>query len=164
MRSRLWKKPSMTRGLIIIGLRPKQLLLLIFSLSCLIAVISACSSEMSSQTPALDPEEPTSVVEEMPEGTLATDDTEDEKTPFITKACSGCHTVQGIPEAQGKVGPELTHQASNPLIADIVPNTEENLKKYLKDPGAVKPGVLMPNQYLTDSEIEALVALLRTLK
>ncbi len=69
-----------------------------------------------------------------------------------------------MPEAQGKVGPELTHWASNSLIVDILPTTEENLKKYLKDPATVKPGALMPNQYLTDSEVEALVAFLRTLK
>ena len=148
------------------GLRPKALLLLLFSLSYLMVLISACSSEISTLTPALEPEKPppAAVVEETPEGTLATDDTEDGKALFILKACTGCHTIQGMPEAQGKVGPELTHQASNSLIVDVLPNTEENLKKYLKDPAGVRPGALMPNQYLTDSEIDALVAFLRTLK
>ena len=86
------------------------------------------------------------------------------KAIFTSKACTGCHTIQGIPEAQGKVGPELTHWAGNSLIADTIPNTDENLRKWLKDPPVVKPGTLMPNQNLTDSEIDALIAFLRTLK
>ncbi len=149
-----------------IGLPPKWLLILIFSLAYLIVVISACSSEISTPAPTLEPEKtpPAGVLEETPKETLATGDIENGKTVFISKACSGCHTIQGIPEARGKVGPELTHQASNSLIVDVLPNTEENLKKYLKDPAAAKPGALMPNQYLTDSEIEALVAFLQTLK
>ncbi len=148
------------------GLRPKALLLLIFSLSYIIAVISACSSEISTPPPALEPEKlsPPAVVEETPKETLATDGDENGRALFISMACTGCHTIQGMPEAQGKVGPELTHQASNSLIVDVLPNTEENLKKYLKDPAGVKPGALMPNQYMTDSEIDALVAFLRTLK
>ncbi len=90
--------------------------------------------------------------------------TEDGRVLFITKACSGCHTVQDFPEAQGKVGPELSHWASDSLIADVLPDTDENLRKWLKDPPVVKPGTLMPNQNLTDSEIDALIAFLRTLK
>ncbi len=149
-----------------IGLRPGSLLLLIFSLCYLIVVIPACGSGTSAPTPALEPEKapPAAVVGETTKETLATGDAENGKALFISKACTGCHTIQGIPEAQGKVGLELTHQASNSLIVDVLPNTEDNLKKYLKDPTAVKPGALMPNQYLTDIEVEALVAFLRTLK
>lgn len=69
-----------------------------------------------------------------------------------------------MPEAQGKVGPELTHVASKDLIAGVLPFNEENLKKWLRDPTTVKPETIMPNQGLTDSEIDALVAFLRTLK
>lgn len=131
-------------------------------------VISACASPTSTTTPASDQDKspPPAVVEveETPKGTLAENNAENGRALFISKACSGCHTLQGIPEAQGKVGPELTHQASNPMIAGVLPNTEENLKKFLKNPSAVKPGALMPNQGLTDSEIDALVTFLRTLK
>ena len=147
-------------------LQPKSLLLLIFFLSYLMVIISACGSEISTPTPALEPEKtpPSTAVVETPEETVPTGNAEGNKKVFIAKACTGCHTIQGVPEAQGKVGPELTHWASNPLIVDVLPNTEENLKKYLRDPTAVKPRALMPNQYLTDSELEALVAFLQTLK
>ncbi len=95
---------------------------------------------------------------------LTTGNAEDGRALFITKACSGCHTIQGFPEAQGKVGPELSHWDSDSLIADVLPDTDENLRQWLKDPPAVKPGTLMPNQNLTDREIDALIAFLRTLK
>ena len=148
------------------GLRPRSLLMLIFFLSYLLVVVSACSSEISTPAPTLEPEKssPTGVVEETPKEALPADSIENGRPLFISKACSGCHTVQGIPEAQGKVGPELTHQVGNSLIADTLPNTDENLRKWLKDPSAVKPGTIMPNQNLTGSEIDALIAFLRTLK
>lgn len=142
----------------------KKVSLLLFMLVSLVVVVSSCGQAQPTETLPRQEKSPPAVVEEPPKGNVATDDAEEGKVLFISKACAGCHTIKGIPEAQGKVGPELTHQASNPLIVGVLPNTEENLKKYLKDPAAVKPGALMPNQYLTDSEIEALVAFLRTLK
>ncbi|MFQ5916677.1 MAG: c-type cytochrome, partial [Candidatus Binatia bacterium] len=122
------------------NLRPKLLLLLIFSLGCLITVVSACGSETATPAPS-----PTPAPTLPPTPTLAPPTpvtAEDGRTVFIVQACVGCHTVQGIPEAQGKVGPELTHFASNSLIAGVLPNSEENLRKWLKDPPAVKPGTL----------------------
>lgn len=148
------------------SLRPSLLLLLFFFLSYLTVIISACNSPASTSTPAPEMEKPSSVtvVEETSEETLPTDNVEDGRALFISKACTGCHVIKGIPEAQGKVGPELTHQASNAQIIGVVANSEENLRKYLKDPAKLKPGISMPNQHLTDSEIDALLVFLRTLK
>ncbi len=146
--------------------RPVWLLILILFLGNLMSVISACSPEISVSAPALEPEKssPTDGAEKMPEETLILEDNENGRSLFISKACTGCHTIKGMPEAQGKVGPELTHQAGNSLIGDVLPNTDENMKEWLKDPSTVKPGTIMPNQNLKDSEINALVAFLRTLK
>ncbi len=144
----------------------KPLPLVAFSLIYLIAVTSACSSGTSGpeSTPMDEEPSPTAAVGETPTPTLPTGDAEAGRALFLAKACTGCHTVQGMTEAQGKVGPELTHVASNDLIAGALPFTEENLKRWLKDPAAVKPGTIMPNQGLTDSEIDAIIAFLRTLK
>jgi cytochrome c oxidase subunit 2 len=54
---------------------------------------------------------------------------------------------------------DRTHIASGWL-----PNTDENLARWLHNPQAVKVGVLMPNLGLTDDEVTALVAYLRTLR
>ncbi len=142
----------------------KKVSLLLFILVGVLVVASSCTQPQPSEAPPPQEKPPPAVAAETPKEPQMTGDAEGGKALFISKACVGCHTVQGIPEAQGKVGPELTHQASNSMIVDVLPNTEENLKKYLKDPAVVKPGALMPNQYLTDSEIQALVAFLQTLK
>jgi cytochrome c oxidase subunit 2 len=66
----------------------------------------------------------------------------------------------------GTLGPELTHVAGQPSIAQgkLTPVDAENLKRWLKDPTAVKPGTLMPKLGLTDDELAALVSYLLTLK
>lgn len=83
---------------------------------------------------------------------------------FVSKGCVACHTVEGVPGATGKVGPDLTTIASRPQIAGVVENTPDNLKRWLKNPPALKPGTAMPNLGLTDEEVENLVAFLLTLK
>jgi cytochrome c oxidase subunit 2 len=83
---------------------------------------------------------------------------------FMTGACIGCHTINGT-NASGKVGPNLTHLASRTSIAGgSLANTEGNLRLWLTNPPAVKPGSIMPNLNLTRTEIDALVAYLQTLK
>jgi cytochrome c oxidase subunit 2 len=83
---------------------------------------------------------------------------------FQTRGCTACHTINGTPAA-GKVGPNLTHLASRGVIAGaIMDNTAPNLRIWLKDPPAVKPGSVMPNLGLNDHELDVLVAYLQSLK
>lgn len=76
--------------------------------------------------------------------------------------CATCHLVEGT-AAQGTIGPELTTFATQPDIAGVVENNEENLHAWLADPPAVKPGTAMPNLGLSEQQIEALIAYLYTL-
>jgi cytochrome c oxidase subunit 2 len=81
-----------------------------------------------------------------------------------TRGCAGCHTINGT-AAQGKVGPNLTHFASRGTLAgSIFENTPENVRTWLKDPPAVKPGSIMPNLGLSDHELDVLGAYLQSLK
>jgi cytochrome c oxidase subunit II len=92
---------------------------------------------------------------------------------FATKTCSGCHEVKGH-NAMGITGPSLTHFASRTtLAAAMLENTPVNLRQWLDDPNAVKPGNLMwktggigdPARIkLKADEITALVAYLHSLK
>ena len=83
---------------------------------------------------------------------------------FLTRGCVACHQVQGIREATGSLGPSLTGIAGRPTIAGTLPNTPENLRAWLIDPHAFKPGTMMPNLGLTESEATDLVAFLETLE
>ncbi len=77
-------------------------------------------------------------------------------------SCLACHAIDGV--SYGVLGPNLTHIASRTTIAGgILPNTSDGLTRWLRDPLGEKPGSLMPQIALTDTEIAALVAYLQSL-
>ena len=83
---------------------------------------------------------------------------------FLQSACIGCHTIQGT-DATGTLGPDLTHVASRQTLgAATIPNTESNLRAWIPNAPAFKPGVLMPPIPLSSEELDALVAYLESLK
>ncbi len=83
---------------------------------------------------------------------------------FISKACFACHTIGGT-IAAGKAGPDLTHLMSRDTIGSgSVPNTPDNLQKWVRNPAVFKTGTLMPAQDLTDQELQQIVAYLVTLR
>lgn len=75
--------------------------------------------------------------------------------------CMGCHA--GVnPRIHG---PDLSKFGTRTTIAGIMPHNEENLKKWLKNPEAVKPGSKMPKiDYLTPEEMDALTEYLMSRK
>lgn len=82
---------------------------------------------------------------------------------FQQKGCAGCHTIQGV--SDGNVGPNLTHLASRGTIAgSVLENNADDLRTWLHDPPAVKPGSIMPNLGLSDHELDVLVAYLQSLR
>jgi cytochrome c oxidase subunit 2 len=89
---------------------------------------------------------------------------------FVTKGCSGCHTISGLEGANGKVGPNLTHLHSRSRFAGAVFElNDRNLRRWLRNPSGIKPmnpdnGQGMPNLGLSEDEITQLIAYLETLK
>jgi cytochrome c oxidase subunit 2 len=83
---------------------------------------------------------------------------------FERTACINCHAVAGTP-ANGRFGPDLTHLMSRDTIAaGAAQNTHENLRLWIKDPSAIKPGSLMPAMGMSDHDLNALTAYLETLR
>lgn len=83
---------------------------------------------------------------------------------LFIQQCAACHIVTSIPQARGRVGPDLSTYATQPQIAGLVPNTPENLARFLKNPSAVKPGTAMPNLGLSDQQVANLVAFMQGLR
>ena len=89
---------------------------------------------------------------------------------FLTRGCGGCHTVEGLEGAAGKVGPDLTHLYSRSYFAGAsFELNDRNLRRWLRDPPAMKPMIPennqgMPNLGLSEEEITQLIAYLETLK
>lgn len=83
---------------------------------------------------------------------------------FTTSVCAQCHTIAGT-GAGGRVGPDLTHIANRPYIgAGSLPNTPDNLAKWIADPQQFKPGIKMPQNLYSDEDLSALVTYLESLK
>src|SRR3984893_13159445 len=83
---------------------------------------------------------------------------------FETTACINCHTVAGT-VADWRFGPYLTHLMSRHTIASgASPNTPKNLRLWIRDPEAIKPGSLMPAMELNEQDLDALTAYLETLR
>lgn len=95
---------------------------------------------------------------------------------FIKVGCPVCHTIPGIPGAQGKVGPRLTLHTSGPkrLADPRYTGKAETIKEYVIE-SILNPGVYvvegfpdrtMPTWYskkLTAQALERIAAYLETL-
>ena len=83
---------------------------------------------------------------------------------FEATACINCHAVGGT-AATGRFGPDLTHLVSRSTIASGgAENTAENLRLWVQNPEAIKPGSLMPAMKLSDADLDALMRYLETLR
>jgi cytochrome c oxidase subunit 2 len=86
------------------------------------------------------------------------------KRVFETTSCINCHAVSGT-AANGRFGPDLAHLMSRSTIASgAAENTAANLRLWIQNPDAIKPGSLMPAMKLSDTDLNALVAYLETLR
>ena len=82
---------------------------------------------------------------------------------FESTACLNCHEIAGT-NGTGRFGPDLTHLMSRSTIAaGAAGNTPENLRLWIQNPDAIKPGSLMPAMKLSDADLDALVRYLETL-
>jgi cytochrome c oxidase subunit 2 len=90
-------------------------------------------------------------------------DATDGRAIYARSACVGCHTIRGV--SSGVIAPDLTHFGSRKtLAAGLLPNTPENLTKWLLDPPQVKAGVKMPALGLTEAEARAVATYLLSLR
>jgi len=91
---------------------------------------------------------------------------------FAAKTCVSCHTIRGYVGAVGVTGPDLTHVGARSSIAGgLLDNTPEQMRRWIHNPGAVKPGnkmwvtgYLVNNIKLTPEDEVALVSFLQSLK
>jgi cytochrome c oxidase subunit 2 len=83
---------------------------------------------------------------------------------FYDTSCINCHKV-GDSVAQGVFGPDLTKLMTRQTIgAGVAPLDDKHLWAWVKDPQDLKVGCLMPDMQLLDSEVDSIVAYLKTLK
>jgi len=77
--------------------------------------------------------------------------------------CGSCHTIPGVRDADGMVGPPLMFWSRRTYIAGEVPNTPEFLIRWIQMPQAIEPGTAMPNLGVTEGRARDIAAYLYTL-
>jgi len=78
--------------------------------------------------------------------------------------CGSCHSIPGVSGADGLVGPPLGGMASRSYIGGVLPNTPDNMLRWLRDPRGVDSLTAMPNVGVTPSDARHLAAYLYTLR
>lgn len=83
---------------------------------------------------------------------------------FLNNTCINCHAISGT-TANSPIAPNLTHLGSRATLGTgIIENTPPNLKRWITDPNAIKPGVRMPGYQLSQQDLNDLVAYLEEQK
>jgi cytochrome c len=78
--------------------------------------------------------------------------------------CGSCHIIPGVVNARGMVGPSLEHFAQRSFIAGEVPNTTDNLVKWIVNPPSIEPKTAMPVLGVTPTEARDIAAYLYQLR
>jgi len=78
--------------------------------------------------------------------------------------CASCHTIPGVRGAEGLVGPPLVHIASRTYLAGDLPNTPENLLRWIRHPQDVRRPNAMPDMGVTAQDARDIAAYLYTLR
>jgi mono/diheme cytochrome c family protein len=79
-------------------------------------------------------------------------------------ACTTCHYIPGVVGATVPVGPPLNDLALRRFIAGVLPNTPDNLVRWLKSPPDVKPHTAMPDLGVMEGDARDIAAFLYTLR
>jgi mono/diheme cytochrome c family protein len=99
-----------------------------------------------------------------PEEVLQRGDVERGKTAISQYACGTCHEIPGIVGATKPVGPPLKGIATRKYLAGVLPNTPENMIRWLRAPTEVDPRTAMPDLRVTPRDANDIAAYLYTLE
>lgn len=78
--------------------------------------------------------------------------------------CGSCHTIPRVAGATATVGPNLQGIGARAYIAGVLPNTPQNMIRWITDPPAVDDKTAMPNLHVGAVEARDIAAYLYTLQ
>ncbi len=78
--------------------------------------------------------------------------------------CGSCHTIPGVVGANALVGPPLTGIANRVYIAGVLPNTPDNLVRWIEHPRRIDEKTAMPDLNVSQSDARDIAAYLLTLQ
>jgi cytochrome c len=76
------------------------------------------------------------------------------RAPAIMRryGCAGCHAIPGIPGGDGQVGGPLSGIRHRVYVGGVVPNSPDNLVRWIVSPQAFSPRSAMPATGISEAE------------
>ncbi len=78
--------------------------------------------------------------------------------------CGSCHQIPGVAAADGNVGPPLGRIAKRVYLGGVLPNSPENMVRWIRAPQDFDPLTAMPNLQVTEAFAQDMTAYLYQLK
>lgn len=75
-------------------------------------------------------------------------------------ACHSCHRIEGVVGPRVDAAPALIDWRQRAYIAGTLPNTEENLTRWIMNPAAINPKTLMPDLGVSPEHARAMAKFL----
>jgi cytochrome c2 len=79
-------------------------------------------------------------------------------------ACVTCHAIPGVVGANAPVGPPLGGVGARTMLGGVLPNSPENMARWLREPQRYAPLTAMPNLGVTERDARDMAAYLATLR
>jgi cytochrome c len=78
--------------------------------------------------------------------------------------CGACHQIRGVDGANGMIGPPLNNIGSRTILAGQLPNSPDNMIRWIRQPQQVESGTSMPDLGVTEADARDIAAYLYTLR
>jgi len=78
--------------------------------------------------------------------------------------CGSCHRIPGVAAARGNVGPSLEGVGNRVYLGGVLPNTPENMVRWILNPKQFDPETAMPDLPIAEAQARDVVAYLQGLK
>ena len=82
---------------------------------------------------------------------------------IVRYGCGSCHTIQGITGAHGLVGPPLTGVRNRMYVGGVLPNSPQNMARWIVDPKAIDEKTAMPRLGVTPGDANDIAAYLQSI-
>ena len=93
-----------------------------------------------------------------------TGDPEQGKLLLRQYGCGACHRIPGVASARGNVGPPLNAIGNRVYLAGVIPNTPQNMVRWIRGPQDIDPRTAMPDLQVSEPHARDMVAYLYRLK
>lgn len=78
--------------------------------------------------------------------------------------CTSCHTIPRVDGAHALVGPSLDRIGSRSYVGGVLPNSPDNMVRWIMDPPAIDPLTAMPRVGVNEPDARHIAAFLSTLR